>query len=500
MSAKDCTPAPKFSLNDISQSILDTEYAIRGTIPTRADELQEQLNISPNQLPFKKIIYANIGNPQQLEQEPLTFQRQVLSLVEYPNLVNSKNILVENKIYAPDAIKRAETILNSIGGSVGAYSSSQGILSIRKNVAKCILQRDNDELCCNDEELINETASNIFLTDGATTAVSYILPLFAKDENCGVLLPIPQYPLYTAAVTLQNSKLLPYYLNEDENWSTDPEEIETIIKDAISRNIKPTTLVIINPGNPTGAILSVESITQIINIAAKYGIVIIADEVYQNNIYQDFKFHSFKKILNSLKLQYPKKYDNVQLASLHSISKGVNGECGQRGGYFELLGFSDEIKKIILKLASIDICSVVTGQILVDLMSKPPEKGDYSYKLDQRERNNIQSNLILKSNTLYDLFSRLPGISCQKPQGAMYLFPRLHLTSNMINEAKLNNLEPDEFYCLKLLENTGICTVPGSGFGQKEGTYHVRTTFLPSGIEWIKLWEKFHLEFMNQYK
>ncbi|CCH61845.1 hypothetical protein TBLA_0F03060 [Henningerozyma blattae CBS 6284] len=498
MNQKTFLPAPKFSLNDINESILKAEYAIRGTIPNRAEELDIQLLENSKSLPFAKIVYANIGNPQQLDQQPLTFQRQVMSLVQFPDLLKSKDILLAQKIYSKDSIERATKLLNSIGGSVGAYSSSQGVLDIRKNVARFILKRDlhHDPT----QDLIDETASNVFLTAGASTAVDHILPLFAKDESCGVLLPIPQYPLYTAAVTLQKSKLLPYYLNESNNWSTDPKQIEQIVIDAIKQNIKPTTLVVINPGNPTGAILTKDSIIDIIDIAAEYGIVIIADEVYQENVYEAFEFHSFKKVLSELRKNYPSKYDNVQLASLHSISKGVNGECGQRGGYMEITGFSNDVKKVLLKVASISICSVVTGQILVDLMVNPPQPGDESYELDQLERSVIHSNLILKSNTLYDVFTRLPGISCQKPQGAMYLFPRLHLSENAINAATELNLKPDEFYCLKLLENTGICTVPGSGFGQYPGTYHLRTTFLPPGIEWINSWEKFHLEFMEKYK
>lgn len=91
-----------------------------------------------------------------------------------------------------------------------------------------------------------------------------MLSIFCRGPETGVLIPIPQYPLYTATLALNNSQALPYYLDENSGWSTNPEEIETVVKEAIQNEIKPTVLVVINPGNPTGAVLSPESIAQIL--------------------------------------------------------------------------------------------------------------------------------------------------------------------------------------------------------------------------------------------
>ena len=113
----------------------------------------------------------------------------------------------------------------------------------------------------------------------------------------------------------------------------------------ISRGIKPRVMIVINPGNPTGAVLSFDTIAKMFKVAAKYGIVVIADEVYQNNIYyDDVKFHSIKKALRTLQ-KNETGYKNIQLAFLLLTSKGIFGKCGQRGCYMELVGFTDEVNK-----------------------------------------------------------------------------------------------------------------------------------------------------------
>ena len=209
--------APKLTLSDLNQNIIDAEYAIRGLIPSRAEELEFQLNTSTNKdLPFKNVVYASIGNPQQLDQKPLTFTRQVISILQYPELLKSEDTLIKNGLYKKDAFRRANKLLSQIGKSVGAYSGTQGVYGIRETVANFISNRDGFPADPND----------IFLTDGATKAVSYILSILCKDKSTGVLIPIPQYPLYTASITMYDATMLPYYLDESTNWSTNNEEIE----------------------------------------------------------------------------------------------------------------------------------------------------------------------------------------------------------------------------------------------------------------------------------
>lgn len=480
----------KKTLRDVNQCVLNAKYAVRGPIPLRAEELRQKLVEEPGSLPFNKIINANIGNPQQLDQKPLTFYRQVLSLLQNPALIESLPTGELHKLFKPDAVERAKKMLKQVGGSVGAYSASQGVAGFRQSVAEFIEERDGEPASAND----------IFLTAGASSAVSAILSMFCTGSENGALIPIPQYPLYTATLALNDAHALPYYLDEASGWSMDTEQVEQVVKDAIRKGVRPTCLVVINPGNPTGAILSPEAIEKILTVAAKYSLVVIADEVYQENGFDDADFVSMKKVLRVLQKTEPGKYDNVQLASLHSTSKGVSGECGQRGGYMELVGFSEEVKQVFLKLASISLCPVVTGQALVDLMVRPPKKGDASYELDRQERNAIHNSLHQKSTLLYETFQSLEGVSCQKPQGAMYLFPKLDLSRKAIRKAESLGMAPDEYYCKELLEATGICTVPGSGFRQVPGTYHSRTTFLAPGTEWVDSWKKFHQKFVDEHR
>lgn len=475
-------PAPKLTVVDANPRVIKTQYAVRGLIPTRAEQLREQLANDPESLPFNKIINANIGNPQQLNQKPLTFYRSVLSILQNPKLLDVENL------YPEDVLERARTLLKEIG-SVGAYSQSLGIPYIRKQVSKFISERDGTT---------QPDPNHIYLTTGASDAVKNIFKVLLTGSRAdGVLIPIPQYPLYTAELPLVDATTIPYYLNEEQNWSIDVDEIEFLVKNAVTLEIKPKILVVINPGNPTGSVLRSEEIEGVLTIAAKYGLVVIADEVYQENIYEG-EFHSFKKILSNLQKRSD-LYDNVQLCSLHSISKGVSGECGQRAGYMELYNFEQGILDLFTKVASIQLCPVVTGQAIMEMMTNPPKEGDASYELDQLERQTIHESYQNKAELLFNAFNNLENISVQRPQGAMYLYPRLELNDSIIQVAADKGLEPDVFYCLELLENTGICIVPGSGFGQREGTFHFRTTFLPEGEEWIHDWARFHEEFFSKH-
>ncbi|EMG50489.1 ALT1 Probable alanine aminotransferase [Candida maltosa Xu316] len=481
-------PAEPLTIRDINQHTVEAKYAVRGKIPIIADGLQDLIHNNPEShgLPFSKIVNANIGNPQQLEQRPLTWYRQVLSILQYPDVLKS------NHNYPKDVVTRAETILKSIG-SVGAYSHSQGAQLFRKSIADFIAKRDG----------YPANPSNLFLTSGASTAVSYLLQILSADENSGFLIPIPQYPLYTATIALNNAKPIGYYLDEHNHWSTNPEEIRELIEKNKANGVNIKALVVINPGNPTGSILSPQDMIELIDIAAEYGLVLIADEVYQENIFKG-KFVSFKRILSELLESEPETYKNVQLASLHSTSKGVSGECGQRGGYMELVGFKPEVKDIVFKLASINLCSVVSGQALMELMINPPKEGDESYELYKKETGSIHNDLETRADLLYHAFLEMEDIKCNKPMGAMYIFPTLEFSPEkyhkLFSRAKNSDLQIDDIYCIELLEHTGICCVPGNGFGQKEGTFHLRTTFLPPGKEWIDRWTDFHKAFVNKYK
>jgi alanine transaminase len=269
--------------------------------------------------------------------------------------------------------------------------------------------------------------------------------------------------------------------------------------DAVAKGIDVRAIVIINPGNPTGASLPESDIRAVIDFAREKRLVIIADEVYQTNVFIG-EFISFKKTLRQMQAESPGVYDNLELASLHSVSKGMVGECGHRGGYFELVGFDPQVQQEIYKFVSIMLCAPVIGQCLVDLMVNPPKPGDPSYEQYQAEYDAIYRGLHERANALHAAFQQMEGVECGVPQGSMYLFPTIKLPKKACEAAAAEGRTPDEFYCMRLLEATGVCVVPGSGFGQKEGTLHFRTTFLAPGTEWVGSIVKFHKEFMDKYR
>ena len=220
----DFKPAGKITKKDLNTGVTKAEYAVRGAIPTRADELKEELKKNPEVLPFDDIINANIGNPQQLDQKPLTFTRQVLAILEYPEILRvGHNELASLNLFSRDALERAERLLNDIGGSIGAYSHSQGVPGIRQTVADFITRRDGGEPA---------TPEDIYLTTGASSAATSLLSLLCKDSQTGLLIPIPQY---TASASLFNAQVLPYYLDEESNWSTNSDEIEKVVQDALKK-------------------------------------------------------------------------------------------------------------------------------------------------------------------------------------------------------------------------------------------------------------------------
>jgi alanine transaminase len=161
--------------------------------------------------------------------------------------------------------------------------------------------------------------------------------------------------------------------------------------------------------------LSEEDVKTIIDFAAEKKLVVMADEVYQTNVFVG-KFHSFKGVLRNMQKENPEKYKNVELASLHSISKGMVGECGHRGGYFELCGFDPEVQEQIYKFVSISLCAPVIGQCLVELMVNPPKEGEPSYELYKKEYDGIFAGLQTRATALYDAFQKMEGVACGKPQ------------------------------------------------------------------------------------
>uniref|UniRef100_UPI00358EF1D1 alanine aminotransferase 2-like n=1 Tax=Myxine glutinosa TaxID=7769 RepID=UPI00358EF1D1 len=478
--------AKVLTLDTMNPRIKNIEYAVLGPIVHRAADIEKQLQRGVK-WPFEEVIFANIGDGHAMGQQPITFLRQVVALCTFPELINQD-------VFPEDVKRRVRKILDACGGrSLGAYSTSQGNESIRIDVAKYIERRDGG---------IPSDPANIFLTAGANDGISLMLKLLISgsgSERTGVMIPIPQYPLYSALLADLAAVQVNYYLDEEKCWAMDVVELRRALLEA-RKHCSPKVLCVINPGNPTGQVQSRQCIEDVIRFAAEENLYLMADEVYQDNVYAEgCAFHSFKKVLFEMGPEFSNK---VELSSYHSTSKGYVGECGFRGGYMELVNMDPEVKTQLVKLVSVRLCSPVPGQASMDIVVNPPQCGDPSYELFNQEKMTVLNNLALKAQLVEETFNTVPGIHCNPVQGAMYSFPRLDLPSRAVEAAKKCGQDPDMFYCMRLLEETGICVVPGSGFGQIEGTHHFRMTILPP-VEKLKVLlqklKDFHIKFTAEF-
>ena len=326
--------------------------------------------------------------------------------------------------------------------------------------------------------------------------MTLLLTVLIANPKSGILIPIPQYPLYTATLAAHSGVGIPYHLDEEAGWATSAPEIEAAIQKAVAEGIEPKALVIINPGNPTGAVLDEATMQKVVRLCEQHNLVLLADEVYQSNLHAraSHPFTSFKKLIRALDSPIP-------LVSFHSISKGVTGECGRRGGYFECANIDEEIIALLYKMASVSLCPPIGGQVGIDCMVRSPRPEDASYALWKAETDATHTALAQRTKTMAVRLNSLPGVSCVDSPGALYLFPRIRLPPAAIEAAHKAGKEPDTLYALGLLDDTGICVVPGSGFGQKEGQYHYRLTCLCPGVEeYVGALERFHRKFMARYE
>nr|CAD7392176.1 unnamed protein product [Timema cristinae] len=400
-------------IDNLNPNIKIMEYAVRGPLVIRASEIEKELEKGVKK-PFKEVIKANIGDCHAMGQVPITFIRQVLALVAYPELLDDPR-------FPTDVKERAKVLLAGCkGGSVGSYTDSPGIEVIRRHVAQYIERRDG----------IPSNWEDILLSAGASEGIKNVLKLLICDIGCkkpGVMVPIPQYPLYSATLAEFNMHQIGYYLDEEKGWSLEISELKRAIKEAKE---------------------------------------VSEPRVYQDNVYaKTSKFHSFKRVLTEM----GPPYNKIQLASFMSCSKGYMGECGLRGGYSEVINLDPKVKTMLLKSISASLCPTSLGQAVMDTVVNPPQPGEPSHERYKAEKEGVLKSLAERAKMVADSFNSFEGFSCNT----------LKIPEKAIKKAESLKQQPDVFYAFQLLEQTGICVVPGSGFGQKPGTYHFRTTILP---------------------
>ncbi|KAM7012228.1 alanine aminotransferase 2-like [Tautogolabrus adspersus] len=437
--------------------------------------------------PFKKVIDISSGDPHKAGMAPVSFIRQVLAVCLYPELLEDKSLPL-------DVRQRAETLLGACGGrSVGSYSTSCcGLPLVRKSIAEFITRRDGG---------VRSHLEDIILSSGSQATLFMVLHLMASGEGrtqTGVLTPVPCPHTLPALLEMSRVKQVPYHLMEDQGWAVDLNEMQQALK-ASRGHCKPRAIYISNPGNPTGHVQVRETMEEVIRFAAAEGLVLLAEEVNQDSVFgHDKQFLSYKKVLSEMGKEFS---ETVELVSFHSLSSACIGECGLRGGYLEVINMEPEVTKYLSSMQGTSSPPVLP-QLALQLMVNPPTPGELSYQTYSQEILHIQTTLSQNAQRAHEFLNALPGMTCQPAMAGVFLFPRLHLPTLMIEEAKILGVKADVLYCQKLLEEEGVCLGAGWENGREDQNYHIRLCVLapPDTLdEVLARLRTFHLRLLSRF-
>ncbi|CAH3174539.1 unnamed protein product [Porites lobata] len=339
--------------------------------------------------------------------------------------------LLEEPSYPQDIKEKARRILEATEQfSIGSYTDTSGLRIVREHVARFITKRDG----------YTADPDSIILTSGGASGIKIALDAlstgyFCSDEDrAGLMTPIPCFFHYPTWIKRLNLYQIPYYLDEDNDWALDIHELQRALNES-KPHCRPRGLVLINPGNPTGQVLSYDNIKEVIKFCAREKLVLFADEVYQETVFtNEVQFHSCKKVLRDLGPEYNK----FQLMSINSASKGFYGECGLRGAYIELVGFSKEVLFQVKRYCS-PPCTVPSSiaQAAVSAICNPPQPGDESYETFIKEKMAILDSYQRKAKITTKMLNSLKDVSCNPVTGSLYAFPKVILPQKAVEEAKL---------------------------------------------------------------
>ena len=283
---------------------------------------------------------------------------------------------------------------------------------------------------------------DIFVTTGASEAIDICLTALVNDgEN--VLTPTPGYPLYTAIASKLQMMENPYYLDESNGWLPDIDDIKSKIND------KTRAIILINPNNPTGSLYTEENLRQIVDLALEHNLVIFADEIYDKLLF-DGKKHISIASLNK----------DVSCITFGGLSKNYMVP-GFRIGWGIVSGRKEALS---------DYIEAINKILRARLSANHPEQYGIKPSLEGSQEHLViaMDKLTRRRDLTVEMLNSIPGISCVKPEGAFYAFPRLQMK------------QPDSHFVAELIKETGVVVVPGSGFGQVPGTQHFRVVFLPN--------------------
>lgn len=369
-------------------------YEIRGVVLQEARRLEEEGH---------RILKLNIGNPAAFELDvPEEIQQDVISNMQ----------------------------------SAQGYVDSKGLFSARKAVMHYCQERGINKVDIDDIYLGNGVSELIVMSMQAL--------LNTGDE---VLIPAPDYPLWTAAVTLSSGKPVHYRCDEQQNWFPDIDDI----KNKITPRSK--AIVLINPNNPTGAVYPKELLEQIVELARQHNLIILSDEIYDKVLYDGVEHISTASLA-----------DDVLFFTYNGLSKNYRA-AGYRSGWMIISGAKYKAKDLIEgidMLSSMRLCSNVPAQLGIQTAL-----GGYQSINDLVAPG---GRLHEQRETAWSMLNDIPGVSCVKPMGALYLFPRL--------DPKYFDIKNDERLVLDLLLQERILLVQGSAFNIDD-QQHLRVVFLP---------------------
>lgn len=377
-----------------SAKLANVLYDVRGPIVEAAKQMEDE---------GQKIIKLNIGNL-----APFGFD-------------------------APEEIQ--QDMIRNLPNSAG-YSDSKGIFAARKAVMHYTQQQG----------VAGVTLEDIYLGNGASELIVMAANALL-DNGDELLVPSPDYPLWTAATSLSGGTPVHYRCDEDNGWQPDLADMRA--------KITPRTkgIVVINPNNPTGVLYSDELLKGIIALAREFGLVILADEVYDKVLYEGVK-HTAMASLST----------DVLTLTFNSLSKAYRS-CGYRAGWMVISGPKAIAKDFIEglnMLANLKLGSNVPGQWAIQTAL-----GGYQSIQDLVKEG---GRLRRQRDLAYELITAIPGVTCVKPQAALYMFPRL--------DPKVYPIEDDRQFFMEVLRATRVMLVQGSGFNYPDNQ-HFRIVFLP---------------------
>ena len=334
---------------------------------------------------------------------------------------------------APEEVVR--DVIRNLPISQG-YCESNGIFPARKAIAQYYQQKG----------LKDVDADDIFIGNGASELITMTMNALLNNGD-EILVPAPDYPLWTAAVNLAGGKAVHYMCDEQQNWYPD---IEDMKKKVTSRTVG---IVLINPNNPTGAVYPTPMLQNIVEFARQNDLVIFADEIYDKILYDDVAHRSICTLA-----------DDVTVVTFNGLSK-VYRACGFRMGWILVTGPAKRNKGFIdgIKLMmAMRLCANVPLQHAIQTAL-----GGYQ---SINELIIPGGRLYQQRQTMYDRLSAIDGVSVVKPHGALYMFPKLD---------KKFNIKDDQKFAMDLLRQEKMLIVQGTGFNWPEPN-HFRVVFLPS--------------------